>query len=152
MQGCWLNREGTQSCILFMAGWGMGPEPFKELVHGPVDVIMVYDYRNLDDFEISTLLPDTRRLHLLAWSMGVWAAGRLLADIDFASATAIGGPCRPIDDKRGIPGQVFEANSRWKRIADTGRAKRFRALVTSSTGVNVRLHRPAPGTSGCSQR
>ena len=108
MKTYWLNRKNNPDCILFMAGWGMGAEPFKELVHGPVDVIMACDYRNLDDLEISSLLPDTRRVHLLAWSMGVWVAGRLLADIAFASATAIGGTCRPIDDKLGIPGRVFD--------------------------------------------
>jgi biotin synthesis protein BioG len=108
MKTRWLHQKNNPDCIMFMAGWGMGPEPFQQMAAGPVDVLMVYDYRNLDAFDLRSLLPATQHLHLLAWSMGVWAAGRLLADINFASATAIGGTCRPIDDKRGIPGRVFD--------------------------------------------
>jgi biotin synthesis protein BioG len=108
MKSCWLNRTNNRDCILFMAGWGMGPEPFKSMVPEEVAVLMIYDYRNIDQLDIRALLPDTPRLHLLAWSMGVWAAGRLLTEIRFSSATAVGGTCRPIDDKLGIPEQVFD--------------------------------------------
>ena len=91
-----------------MAGWGMGPEPFQTMVAGPVDLIMVYDYRSLEDCDLHSLLPRNCRIHLLAWSMGVWVAGRLLQDVAFSSATAIGGTCRPIDDRYGIPCRVFD--------------------------------------------
>ena len=107
MQTCWLNHNNNPDCILFLAGWGMGPEPFLDMAAGAVDVLMVYDYRQLDDFDPATLLPDNHRLHLLAWSMGVWAAGRLLKHMAFSSATALGGTCRPVDDTYGIPDQLF---------------------------------------------
>ncbi len=116
MQFHWLNRENNPDCILFMAGWGMSPEPFQDIAAGPVDLIMVYDYHNLKDCDICSLLPKNSkcRIHLLAWSMGVWVAGRLLQDLcspstsTFNSTTAIGGTCRPIDDRYGIPCQVFD--------------------------------------------
>ena len=114
MQLQWLNRDNNPDCILFMAGWGMGPEPFQDMAAGPVDVVMVYDYQNLEDCDLHSLLPQNSkcRIHLLAWSMGVWVAGRLLQDLfspsTFSSTTAIGGTCRPIDDRYGIPCQVFD--------------------------------------------
>ncbi len=110
MQISWLNRENNPDCILFMAGWGMGPEPFQAMAAGSVDLVMVYDYRSLKDCDLSALLPDNKncRIHLLAWSMGVWVAGRLLQDFSFSSATAIGGTCRPIDDRYGIPCRLFD--------------------------------------------
>ena len=114
MQFHWLNRENNPDCILFMAGWGMGPEPFQDIAAGPVDLIMVYDYQSLKHFDLCSLLPKNSkcRIHLLAWSMGVWVAGRLLQDLcspsTFSSTTAIGGTCRPIDDRYGIPCQLFD--------------------------------------------
>ena len=114
MQISWLNRENNPDCILFMAGWGMGPEPFQAMTAGPVDLVMVYDYRSLEDCGLLSLLSDIKncRIHLLAWSMGIWAAGRLLQDscstATFSSTTAVGGTCRPIDDKYGIPCRVFD--------------------------------------------
>ena len=110
MQFQWLNRENNADCILFMAGWGMGPEPFQDMAAGPVDLLMVYDYRSLEDCDLCSLLPDKHycHIHLLAWSMGVWVAGRLLDNFSFSSATAIGGTCRPIDDRYGIPSKMFD--------------------------------------------
>jgi biotin synthesis protein BioG len=110
MKTCWLNRKNNPDCILFMAGWGMGPEPFRDMAAGPVDLLMTYDYRSLDDCDLSSLLQEnnSRHIHLLAWSMGVWLTGSLPADIPFSSATAIGGTCRPIDDRYGIPCRVFD--------------------------------------------
>ncbi len=106
----WLNRENNPDCILFMAGWGMDPEPFQVLAAGPVDLVMVYDYRSLESFYLAGLLADLKQYntHLLAWSMGVWVAGGLLADFSFSSTTAIGGTCTPIDDRSGIPCKLFE--------------------------------------------
>lgn len=114
MQFQWLNRENNPDCILFMAGWGMGPEPFQDMAAGPVDLIMVYDYRSLEDCDLFSLLPENTkcRIHLLAWSMGIWVAGRLLKNFcftsTFSSTTAISGTCRPIDDRYGIPCQLFD--------------------------------------------
>jgi biotin synthesis protein BioG len=104
----WLHCSDSTDTLLFMAGWGMGPEPFIPLDSGGLDVLMVHDYRKLDDLDIAALLPRQGRVHLLAWSMGVWAAASLLQGIEFASATALGGTLRPVDDRRGIPVRVFD--------------------------------------------
>jgi biotin synthesis protein BioG len=58
-------------------------------------------------------LAQSKNLHLLAWSMGVWAAawlarpGHIFSKLSFQSATAIGGTLRPLDDEHGIPEQNF---------------------------------------------
>ena len=126
MKTCWLHQQGNPYCLLFMAGWGMCPEPFYDIPAGSVDVLMLYDYRSMDFEDISSVLENLqgnllekapyRKIHLLAWSMGVWAASMLFAkktfsaqDLTptFASAIAIGGTCHPIHDKLGIPEQNF---------------------------------------------
>jgi biotin synthesis protein BioG len=113
MKSCWLRQTGSPDCLLFMAGWGMGPEPFAEADFGFADVLMVYDYRSLNAAALSGLA-DKGNLHLLAWSMGVWAAAWLaqhdpvFAALRFSTATAVGGTLLPADDQSGIPVKHFE--------------------------------------------
>ncbi|WP_417912426.1 alpha/beta fold hydrolase [Candidatus Electronema sp. TJ] len=113
MRSCWLRRGEGKDCLLFMAGWGMGPEPFQDADFGCADVLMLYDYRSMDDSFLAEL-PQEKPLHLLAWSMGVWAAAWLaehrpcFAALRFSTATAVGGTLRPIDEQRGIPTESFE--------------------------------------------
>ena len=112
MKSCWLRGNGSRDCLVFMAGWGMGPEPFAELASGPADLLLLYDYRTLDDAVLADL-HGREHLHLLAWSMGVWAAAwlqqrsELFSALHFQSATAVGGTLRPVDDQHGIPVQGF---------------------------------------------
>ncbi len=113
MRDSWLIRENNSRCILFMAGWSMGPEPFVGLATGKYDLYLCYDYRSLD-------LPNLSWIHtyeqvdLLAWSMGVWVAAQTLAKMStcFTSATALAGTLHPIDDRRGIPVVAYEGMER----------------------------------------
>lgn len=110
MQSAWLHRSKHRECILFLAGWGMDPTPFQALPAGDCDLYMVYDYRQLAPISLEPFA-DYERLHLIAWSMGVWVAARLLADqaASFASCTAIGGTLTPVDKQRGIPPEIYAA-------------------------------------------
>ncbi|XOF35267.1 MAG: alpha/beta fold hydrolase [Candidatus Electrothrix sp. YB6] len=115
MKTCWLHRQNHQDCILFMAGWGMTPDPFMDIPAGPVDILMVYDYRTVDDWNIVSFLQENtyHRVHLLAWSMGVRTAAMLLAEHEqdrtlLTSAVAVGGTCQAIHDQFGIPNQAFD--------------------------------------------
>ncbi|HHD56050.1 MAG TPA: DUF452 family protein, partial [Desulfobulbaceae bacterium] len=93
MKGSWLHtKKGNSRCILFMAGWAMGPEPFTGLFPENHDCFICYDYRRLVLPDLSWF-DDYRQIDLLAWSMGVWVAAQTLADIStrFTSATALAG-------------------------------------------------------------
>lgn len=106
MQSCWLARNGTPSCLVFFAGWGMDPAPFRPLPLSGQDLLMYYDYRDLRGTEPADLLPPGYgRLTLLAWSMGVWVAAHLLAGQEqrLDAAVAVNGTLTPIDDRCGIP-------------------------------------------------
>ena len=104
MQGCWLNHKGTPGCILFMAGWGMGPEPFAGLFADDRDCFFCADYRDLSLPDLGWI-KDYATVDLLAWSMGVWVAAATLAPYRdrFVTRTALAGTLHPIDDRRGIP-------------------------------------------------
>ena len=111
MRTCWLTRTGQPSCLLFFAGWGMDPAPFRPLAPPEGhDLLLFYDYRELAEPDPAALLPrGYQRLSLLAWSMGVWVAGHVLADCHhrFSAAVAVNGTLRPIDDRAGIPVQAY---------------------------------------------
>ena len=110
MKGSWLKiKKGNSRCLLFMAGWAMGPEPFEGLFPEDRDCFICYDYRRLDLPDLSRL-DAYERIDLLAWSMGVWVAAQTLAGLStrFTSATALAGTLYPIDNRRGIPVPAYE--------------------------------------------
>ena len=84
----------------------MDARPFASML-GAVDTVVIWDYTVLDAAPLAPYLSG-RVPEVLAWSMGVWAAGQVLAGVPVASATAVNGTPWPIDDARGIPRAVFE--------------------------------------------
>ncbi len=82
----------------------MDATPFESML-GAVDTLVVWDYT---DLTTALPLPTDKPIHLIAWSMGVWAATQVLAEVPLASATAINGTPFPIDNERGIPEAIFD--------------------------------------------
>lgn len=89
----------------------MDPVPFQIVRTSGHDLLMFYDYREMDRRRIGDMIPaGYRHLYLLAWSMGVWVAGFLLGPFRdrFASAVAVNGTITPIDDRCGIGAKAYE--------------------------------------------
>jgi biotin synthesis protein BioG len=85
------------------------PEPPTEW-----DLVTFFDYRNLEIDEAACHLPEKYETAVLvAWSMGVWAAG-VFAPLagKIAGAVAVNGTSRPIDDGEGIPRRLYEETIR----------------------------------------
>ena len=101
-----LLDNGRDSALVFFAGWGMDEFPFLQLGADFADVFIVYDYGMLS-FDFS-FLNRYREVHVVAWSMGVWAASQCLRGGAYSSFTAINGTERPVDDVFGIPKQIVE--------------------------------------------
>ena len=109
MQQRFIKRENNPRLLLFFAGWGSDEHLFGRQVADGYDYLLCFDYRNLD-FDY-TLLEGYREIRLLAWSMGVWVAGQVLAGKNYPwqEKVAVGGTPYPIDDRRGIPEAIFRA-------------------------------------------
>lgn len=109
MQTIWLHHQQNKECLLFFSGWGMDPTPFTHLANDRLDVCFVHDYRQLAPFSLD-ILSGYQQVHLVAWSMGVWVAGKFLNsdDAKFATCTALGGTLNPIDTNRGIPPERYD--------------------------------------------
>lgn len=108
MKQLFIKKEGNPRLLLFFAGWGSDENLFRYAVPEGYDYLLCFDYRTLD-FDYS-LLAGYREIRLLAWSMGVWVAGETLKDREYPwqMKLAVNGTPYPIDDRRGIPEQIFQ--------------------------------------------
>jgi len=108
----WLARGDGRDLIVFCNGWGMDRWPLNGLATEPFDVVVLSDYHRFDGLDtVRAELPGYRRCYLICWSMGVWAGQRLFdQDRDlFERRIAINGTLRPVDDRFGIPVEIFSA-------------------------------------------
>lgn len=102
-----ISRQGSRRLILIFAGWGMDSRPFEGLHRSGYDIMVVWDYRS---FHIDwSCVEAYDEICLLAWSMGVFAAGQTIHAIDsrITRRVAVNGTLWPIDDDYGIPTAIF---------------------------------------------
>ncbi len=100
-----VRHEDTRPLVLFFLGYAFTPESVAHLSASPYDLSVVYDYRDLD-FDKSFLAG--RKIFLIAHSMGVWAANRVLKDIPLEQAIAVNGTPFGIHERFGISPQAFK--------------------------------------------
>ena len=108
MNYAFLHRGGNSELLLLFLGWSMDEHAVAHLASGGLDVLALWDYTAPDTAFLSETV-GYRKLHLAAWSLGVFAAAKLLAgrDIDFAGSTAFNGTLRPVDADFGIAPEIF---------------------------------------------
>jgi biotin synthesis protein BioG len=109
MNTYWLNKANNDNLIVFFAGWSFDYNPFLNLDTTNNDVLMIYDYNEIETPQIFNELDNYKCKTLITWSMGVFV-GFLLKDlfIDFDKKIAINGTITPVDDEFGIPRKMFE--------------------------------------------
>lgn len=108
MKHYFIHKQNHPCLTLFFAGWGMDYHPFTDYISEGSDLLICYDYRSLD-FDTS-LLKDYREIRLVGWSMGVWAAARVLehTTLPIKESIAVNGTMTPVDDNYGIPRAIFK--------------------------------------------
>lgn len=109
MKQTFLIQKQHPRLLIFFAGWGADANLFRNYLPEDCDYLLCYDYRSMY-FDASLLKP-YRKIHLVAWSMGVWAASQVLSGLDlpFEERIAVNGTPFPVDDHRGIPKALFQA-------------------------------------------
>lgn len=107
MKQIYIIHEHHPRLLLFFAGWGADETPFKDYRPAESDFMLCYDYRTLD-FD-ATGLDAYREINVIGWSMGVWAASRVMPQLALpvASSIAINGTPYPSDEHLGIPPAIF---------------------------------------------
>ena len=103
-----VNRSHSRALLMF-CGWGTDASVATMLNFSGYDTIAIWDYRTVSDFDTSLLLRYDE-IVVAAWSFGVAAAARFLADNPALSVTrrvAINGTLHPVSDTLGIPEAIF---------------------------------------------
>ena len=97
----WLSKNKYDKLIIFFNGWGMDELIVSHLETDNFDVVVLYDYNNLNldiDFD------QYKEKHVVAWSMGVMIATLF----DFGETkTALCGTPYTVDDNYGIPEKIY---------------------------------------------
>ncbi len=121
MQYHWLHKNiNNNKLIVFFGGWSFDFRPFECLESNNYDVLMFYDYNNL---EIPPEIPDYEEKILITWSMGVFIAYYLKDKLpEFNRKIAINGTPYPVDNERGIPFRTFDLTL---KHAQTGLKQKF---------------------------
>ncbi len=112
MNSHWCHHNGHDRILIFCNGWGMDATPFMDIETVGYDVLILYDYRDLDlKVDIPVLLSKYDEAVLAGWSMGVMVGQQLFQNSKeiFYKRIAINGTLCPIDDRYGIPRETFKA-------------------------------------------
>lgn len=109
MHFLFIQQTDLRTLTFFLPGWGMDVRPFRDYRSTETDILMAYDF---SDLELDAKwFSGYERIRIVAWSMGVWAASVLMARHPWLGdeAIAVNGTPFPIDDERGIPPKIFNA-------------------------------------------
>ena len=136
-----LKTKSSKKLLLFFAGWSMDEHPFLHYEPSDSDFIIVYNYDSLDFDE--SLLIGYEEVKVVAWSMGVWAAAQVLANssLPVVMSIAVNGTLFPVDDKKGIAVDIF--NATLKNLNEQSLIK-FRRRICGSKEVYERFQNNPP--------
>jgi biotin synthesis protein BioG len=103
------RREKNDQLVVLYGGWGTDDNFFAPLCTDDFDFILFYNY-SADE---ALILPEDKtykKVVLIGWSLGVWAAEYLLPKTGIVPdiTIAVNGTPIPADDQYGIPLKVFE--------------------------------------------
>lgn len=87
MKQVYIIKDKHPRLLLFFAGWGADETPFKGYQPADSDYMLCYDYRTLD-FDTS-LLKTYQEINVIGWSMGVWAASRVMGKLQETDTSLI---------------------------------------------------------------
>ncbi|OVE76081.1 hypothetical protein BVX97_02315 [bacterium E08(2017)] len=105
----WLIKDNHDDLLIFFAGWGMDAEPFRNIGTGRFDVIICYDYHDINlPSDLTEACPHYESVWLLAWSFGVCVAAHSCSDLKTDKAIALNGTLHTAHDDYGIPLDLFD--------------------------------------------
>ena len=117
----YLAESTKDTLVVFFGGFASLPHHFAHL-HATTSVVMCYGYQRLDSMqELRTILNTYKNRILIAFSMGVCVAAKLLDSVCFDKAIAINGTSAGIDDTFGISNKLFMRTVQSLDVAMFGR-------------------------------
>jgi biotin synthesis protein BioG len=103
------RREKNDELVVVYGGWGTDENVFVPLCNDDFDFILFYNY-SADEALVLPEMKTYKRITLIGWSLGVWAAEYLShkTGIKPDITIAVNGTPVPADDMYGIPLKTFE--------------------------------------------
>jgi biotin synthesis protein BioG len=103
------RREKNDNLIVLYGGWGTDENVFTPLCTDDFDFILFYNY-SADEALVLPEAKTYRRITVIGWSLGIWAAGYLAPKTGIKPdlLIAVNGTPIPADDHYGIPLKIFE--------------------------------------------
>lgn len=130
-------KENHSRLLLFFAGWACDETPFRHYRPQGMDYTVCFDYRTLDmDTDFTSRYEE---VHIVGWSMGVWAASYVAPRIggNVATSTALNGTPFPIDELRGIPPAIYQGTM--EGLCGASLHKFLRRMCADSTAFRAFL-------------
>ena len=130
-------QQGGGELLIFFNGWSRDASDVSGL-SAPFSVLEVHDYTDLDPAELLDRIRPYPRLHLAAWSLGVWAAASVFEplDIHFESTLALNGTLYPVHPEYGIAPEIFDGTiSNWSEPA--ARERFLRRMAGSGAAAQL---------------
>ncbi|HOF22406.1 MAG TPA: DUF452 family protein [Bacteroidales bacterium] len=103
------RREKNDSLVVMYGAWGTDENVFEPLCNDEFDFILFYNY-SADQALVLPEMKTYKKITLIGWSIGVWAAEYLSPSIGIMPdvTIAVNGTPVPLDDNYGIPPRSFE--------------------------------------------
>ena len=103
------RREKNDSLIVLYGAWGTDENVFAPLFNDESDFILFYNY-SADEALVLPEMKTYRKITLIGWALGVWAAEYLSPKTGIIPdlTIAVNGTPVPADDRYGIPLKQFE--------------------------------------------
>lgn len=103
------RREKNNELVVFYSSWGTDENLFTPLCNDEFDFILFYNY-SADEAFVLPEMKSYKKITLIGWSLGVWAAEYLSQKTKIKPdvSIAVNGTPVPADDHFGIPLNVFE--------------------------------------------
>lgn len=116
------RRDPNDQLIVLFGGWGTDENVFTPLCSDDFDFILFYNY-SADEALVLPEMKEYRKITIIGWSLGVWAAEYLSAKtgIKPTLTIAVNGTPIPADDRFGIPLKVFQGTL--ENISETNMEK-----------------------------
>lgn len=104
-----LKKENNKRLILIFAGWSTGPDMYSGINMPGWDTAVVWNY--LDEGLDTGFFDEYCTVYLVAWSLGVAEADRVLPPDRITAAFAINGTVSPVNALLGIPGEIYHGTT-----------------------------------------
>ncbi|MCU0472890.1 MAG: DUF452 family protein [Bacteroidales bacterium] len=103
------RREENNKLVVLFGGWGTDENFFTPLCNDEFDFILFYNY-SADEALVLPEMKTYKKITLIGWSLGVWAAEYLTPKTGIKPdlTIAVNGTPVPADDQYGIPLKTFE--------------------------------------------